>query len=264
MGNVAKKARSVVVGVKPTGVKSDRGVPVQLMPKIRARLIERFIFNFRLPIELLGRQLPSWLAPQSIEGASVGSFCVLDLDQVTFGPVPDELGLRNINCALRFGVIERETGTPAVYVTERNTNSRLGAFITSLGFPGEHRLVEASITSDASGSQIRVRDKEHALFSATVARESVLRSSVFRSLDEFSAFMAGGVRSYCPAKNPGCFNVVDLHKSDSTYEPLRVTDLTHDLFSESSGSSDAVQDSAVRTEHGRYVWEYVGQRNARK
>src|SRR5687768_5009019 len=114
-----------------------------LLPNIRARLIERFIFNFRFPADVLARQLPSWLVPHSIEGSSIGSFCVLDLDQVTFGPMPDELGLRNINCALRFGAIERATGTPAVYVAERNTNSRLGAFVTSLGFPGEHKLVDA-------------------------------------------------------------------------------------------------------------------------
>lgn len=264
MGIGASDVGYAVVGFKRTSCRMCEGVPVPMMPKIRARLIERFIFNFRLPAEVLERQLPAWLAPQSFDGASVGSFCVLDLDQVTFGPVPDQLGLRNINCALRFGVIERDTGVAAVYVTERNTNSRLGAFITSLGFPGAHRLVDASITNDAGGSQIRVRDGERALFSATVTPDAALHSSLFGSLSVFAAFMAGGVRSYCPAKNPGYFNVVDLHKQDPTYEPLRVADLTHDLFPGwSAGSSDVVLDSAVRTEDGRYIWEYLGQRNAR-
>lgn len=233
-----------------------------VLPNIRARLVQRYVFNFRIPPAELERRLPPWLTGQIIDGHCAGSFCILDLDHVTFGPVPETLGLRNINCALRFGVIDRQNGAAAVYVAERNTNSRLGAFITSLGFPGEHRHVGATITGDErAGFKLQVSEGRQLLFGAHAKRQLAFRSSLFGSLDAFAVFMAGGVRSYCPAKNDGQFNVVDLHKDDQTYEPLEVSALEPHILAEWTAGDPALSfDSAVRTSGGRYVWEYLGQR----
>lgn len=236
---------------------------MSIMPRIRARVLDRFIFNFRFPAAALAARLPAWLEPQVVGGAAVASFCVLDLDQVTFGPIPDQLGLRNVNCALRFGVIDRDSGTPAVYVSERNTDSRLGAFITSLGFPGHHRLVGVAIEPDVAGRAIRIDDGDRLVFAARMNPGRALTSTQFVSLDEFADFIAGGVRSYCPSRTPGQFSIVDLHKDDPTYSPLAIRDLQHDLFGDWGIShADAPLDSAIHTRDGRYVWEYVGQRGS--
>lgn len=236
---------------------------MSMLPRIRARVLDRFIFNFRFPASALAARLPHWLEPQNVGGAAVASFCILDLDQVTFGPVPDQLGLRNVNCALRFGVFDRSSKTPAVYVAERNTNSRLGAFITSLGFPGHHRHVDVAIRMEADGRAIRVDDGDRLVLAARVTPGTALTSSQFASIDAFAAFIAGGVRSYCPSRSPGRCSVVDLHKDDPTHTPLAVHDLRHDLFGEwGVSAADAPLDSAIHTSDGRYVWEYIGQRTA--
>ena len=232
-----------------------------VLPDIRARLGERFIFNFRVEPDLLQRHLPAWLEPQLFDGSAVASFCILDLHDVTFRPIPGPLGLRNINCAHRFGVLEKESGNPAVYVDERNTDSKLGAFITSLGFPGKHPYVDARIEKSETDWTIAVRDDaESPLFHGRVRPAAEFRSSLFASMDEFQEFLASGVRSFCPAVKASKWNVVDLHKKDSSYEPLAAEDVADRLLEHWASEGGAIEfDSAVRTAGGTYVWEYRGQ-----
>ena len=48
---------------------------MSILPAVRANLVERYIFNFRLPPTALANHLPvSWLVPQVLNGASVVSF----------------------------------------------------------------------------------------------------------------------------------------------------------------------------------------------
>jgi hypothetical protein len=114
---------------------------MSLMPAVRASLAERFIFNFRLPAEMLATYLPvPWLAPQEVQGYGVASFCILDLRGITVAPLAASIGLASISCAPRYAVLDLSSGSaaPAVFVTERQTNSAFGAWFTSLGFSAPH------------------------------------------------------------------------------------------------------------------------------
>ena len=227
------------------------------VPDIRARVVERLIFNFALPPEALARRLPPGLRPAVVHGAAVASFCILDLENVVFGPIPDRMGVRNVNCAHRFAVIDESTGEPSVYVVERNTNSRLGAFLSSLGFPGKHPWVDARIERDVDAWEVTIGD----LFSARARRAASLRSSLFPSLEVFAAFLASGVRSYCPAVKPDTLNVVDLHKEEGAYEALEAERVTDRLLSEWLDAPETLPiDSAMRNAGGAYRWQYCGQR----
>lgn len=232
------------------------------LPDIRARVVERFIFNFRLSPDLLQRHLPSGLRPLVLHGSAVASFCILDLDDVVFGPIPARLGVRNVNCAHRFAVIDESTGEPAVYVEDRNTDSRLGSFISSLGFPGRHARVEARIERDGDTWDITMGEGSDPLFSARARRATSLRSVLFPSPDRFAQFIAEGVRSYSPAVKPDMLNIVDLHKEDAAYESLEVERVTDRLLSQWLGAQETLQlDSALRTTGGTYLWRYCGQRS---
>ncbi|MGA7216706.1 MAG: hypothetical protein WBX38_00230, partial [Candidatus Sulfotelmatobacter sp.] len=92
---------------------------------VTANLVERFIFNFRLPPDKFAEQMPvKWLQPQIINGWSVASFCILRLDKVILWPLPGFLGMKTISCAYRCGVIDasQSPAGPSVYITDRNTN----------------------------------------------------------------------------------------------------------------------------------------------
>ena len=126
---------------------------MSLMPAVRASLAERFIFNFRLPMQMLASYLPiSWLAPQEVRGYGVASFCILDLRGITVAPLTTQIGLSSISCAPRYAVLDvsQEQASPAVFVTERQTNSAFGAYFTSLGFSAPHPEVEAVIDHQAT------------------------------------------------------------------------------------------------------------------
>ena len=98
----------------------------RLTRSVYARLVERFIFNFRISPDALDRRLPvRWLKPQVVNGYSVVSFCILRLERLMLWPLPSFLGFDTISCAYRCGVIDASAASPepSVYIISRNTDS---------------------------------------------------------------------------------------------------------------------------------------------
>jgi len=235
-----------------------------LIPRIvKATLLERFIFNFRLRPEELAKHLPvDWLKPQVFNGWSVASFCILKLNQVTVWPIPRFLGMQTISCAYRCGVIDTSAAPqgPAVYVTDRNTDlsiiARLGPWLLADSFP----MIRPTITDNGDSHSIRITylDREE-LFSAEAKKRpsGQFVSEVFPSLADFSAFIHGGIVSYAPSIYGDALTKIDLVKEDPAYEPL---DAEVD-FSKLDGlwaDADLEFDSAVRAHSGEYTWNYRG------
>ena len=92
---------------------------------IKSRMIERYIFNFRIRPKKLAERLPvKWLEPQVVNGWSAVSFCVLWLDRLTVTPIPPLLNFSTLSCAYRIGVIDNSgpAPEPSVYITNRWAN----------------------------------------------------------------------------------------------------------------------------------------------
>lgn len=239
---------------------------MNIIPPVRAELAERFIFNFRMPLDALAEYLPApWLQPQPVGGYGVASFCLLSLRHITVAPLPTTIGLNSISCAPRYAVLDISEGAPkpAVFVTERRTSSAFGAWFTSLGFSCRHPHAPARITHEDVDVRLSVKAPgDECPFSASVrpARES--RSALFASPAQFASFIAQGVTSYGLSRYPNKLTQVDLHKEDHGYEPLDVLSLQSPVL-EQWQDSGAVLDSAFRTGGGRYEWTYLGLREAR-
>ncbi len=236
-----------------------RQTPV--LPSVRAALAERFIINFRMRPEALAGFLPvPWLRPQPINGYGVVSFCILDLRGITVAPLPTLAGLRSISCAPRYAVLDasKEGAPPAVFVTERHTNSEFGAWFTTLGFSAPHPHVNAAIEHREDGTALRVSDPEQGdLFSASVRPTQALDSELLASKEAFAEFIAEGVSSYGRSRYEGRLTKLDLYKEDADYEVLAVDDVGGPLV-ERWQEAGAVLDSAFRTSGGRYEWAYHG------
>lgn len=153
---------------------------MSVLPSVRATLAERFLFNFRMPPDALRKYLPvSWLVPQPVHGFGVVSFCLLDLRNITVAPLPTVAGLSSVSCAPRFAVLDtlHEAGRPAVFVTERQTNSAFGAWFTTLGFSAPHPYVNVVIEHQETTMQLWVSTPEGGvLFGATVFETPILES----------------------------------------------------------------------------------------
>jgi len=230
------------------------------IPSVRALLAERFIFNFRMPAESMRQFLPvAWLSPATIGGHAIASFCLLDLRNITVAPLPLLAGLSSLSCAPRYAVIDESVDPPrpAVYVTERYTNSAFGGWFTSLGFSAPHPYVEASIRQTEDTIHLSVSDRGAALFEGTVRKTSEAASSSVFTPRTFASFIAEGVSSYGLSIYEGRLTKVDLHKADTVYEPLETISCGGPAV-EQWLRAGATFDSAYRTAKGRYEWTYHG------
>jgi hypothetical protein len=183
---------------------------------------------------------------------------MLDLRNITVAPLPAIAGLSSLSCAPRYAVVDHSTTPerPAVFVTERYTNSAFGAWFTSLGFSAPHPYVEASIKNTNDATELAVVEEGRTLFSGKVRRSSATYSSLF-DIRSFSAFIAQGISSYGLSIHGDRLTCVDLHKNDGVYEPLDVLDVSGELI-DGWLSEGAVLDSAFRTSNGQYAWSYRG------
>ena len=236
-----------------------------LLPRsVHARLIERFIFNFRVRPEVLTSHLPvPYLRPQVFQGWSVVSFCLLMLDRVMLSPLPSWPGLKTISCAYRCGIIDISGAepVPSVYILERYTDlamiSRLGPLVFSSALPH----VCTSLTREGAVCTLRVNHGDHQpLFSASVQPSTSSRkldSHLFDSLESFAHFMRLGVSSYTPAIYEDTLARVDLQKNDTYYEALTAT-VEYNLLDGLWPDAELTFDSVVRATGGLYKWTYRG------
>ncbi|GAA3293694.1 hypothetical protein Dvina_19565 [Dactylosporangium vinaceum] len=226
------------------------------LPSVRALVNERIIFNYRLPADYLKRLLPvAWLTPQLVDGSAVASVCVLRLSRVTAGPFPSVLGVHSVSSARRYGVLdERSGGSPAVFVSERTTNSALGSLFTAAGFSAQHDYLPAAIGDDGESILVTLGNDR---FTGRAVPASLWSSSLFPELEDFSTFLAEGVRSYGTSRREGRLTILDLFKEDRGYQPLAAREVGGSLV-QPWLDAGAVLDSVARTTDAKYRWTYHG------
>ncbi len=233
---------------------------MSLLPPVRATMHERFLFNFRLPPDVLAAHVPvPWLHPHIIRDHSIISFCTLNLQHITIAPLPTIAGLQSLSCAYRFAVVDtlQPQPTPAVYVPERYTNSPFGSWFTHLGFSAPHPLVHAAIEQIDTAITIRIAFPDgRLLFRARVDPTPSLQSRLFESNSAFADFIRAGMTSYGNSIRGQRLTKVDLDKTETVFEPLTVLDWDDALLS--TCGPDVQLDSAFRTAHGQYQWTYHG------
>jgi hypothetical protein len=247
---------------------------MSIIPTVSARMHERFIVNYRMPMEAMVGYLPApWLRPQEIHGYALASFCMLDLRGVIAEPLPSRVGLSMVSCAPRFAVVDHSTNppTPAVLVTERYTNSAFGSFVTKLGFSAAHGHVGATISHrdraavdpaavDPAAVDLRVTEDDGGVMFEAVVRPTLFTASpLFDSVDAFVATIAEGVRSFGVSRHVGRLTVLDLAKDDAAFEPFEALSVGGSVVNRWEADG-AVLDSVFRTTNARYAWTYHGLR----
>ena len=228
-------------------------------------MIERYIFNYRMPPSELKKRLPApWLEPQVVNGSSAVSFCILWLDRLTLSPIPPLLRFSTISCAYRIGVLDMSVDPPApsVYVTDRWADLPLISILGPLVLHDTIPVIKAAIGHERDGEthvQMSYSDGA-ALFSASVRPrlDGQMGSEVFGSVDDFAAFIKAGVSSFGPSLQPGILTKVDLYKEDVSYEPLTPSIEYSELVDEVWKDAGLQLDSAVRAKGAQYTWAYRG------
>lgn len=229
---------------------------------ISSRLVERYLFNFRVAPDILASRIPvRWLKPRVVNGWGVVSFCILRLEHVMLKPLPSLLGFSTTSCAYRCSVIDTsgKRPEPSVYIPGRSTDlalvSRFGPAVFSGAMPVIHTgIAHTPCSVDITASYLGGRS----MFSAKV-RPGIpekMGSQLFGSFDELADFIKGGVSSYTPSTRENLYSRVDLEEN-STYEPVDAA-IDYGCLDAAWRDSGLVFDSAMRAKDGCYNLTYMG------
>jgi len=228
---------------------------------IVAQMRERYIFNFRLRPEALRPHLPvKWLEPQIINGWCAVSFCILKLERITLWPIPPLINFSTVSCAYRIGVMDLSghQPEPSVYITDRNADLPIIVRTAPLLLADAIPALKAQMQKSSSSTRIQMRYMDgQPLFSGEVTPADKLQSAIFGSIDDFAAFIKGGVSSYTPSVLPDALARVDLYKEDASYQPMNA----QIQFSWLDGvwpETGMEFDSAVFASGAKYEWTYRG------
>jgi hypothetical protein len=235
-----------------------------LKPSVYGRLIDRYLFNFRVNPEVLESHLPpiEWLKPRIINGSGVVSFCLLRLEGVTLWPLPTQMGFDTVSCAYRCAVVDSSGASPepSVYVLGRNTNLPIASRFGSMLFSGAMKMIRTSIEGNGQHTDISASFLDgQKLFTARVrpAKAGRLDSKLFGSLDSFVDFIKGGASSYTPGTREGRYSRVDLTEDSNHYEAIDAA-VDYNRLDAMWPDADLVFDSAFRAGGGRYRLKYLG------
>lgn len=233
---------------------------------IKAKMVERYIFNFRMKPEDLEKHLPvSYLKPQVLNGWSVMSFCILNLERLTIPPIPPIFNFQTLSCAYRAGIIDYSKGIPepSVWITDRNTDFSIIKPLAPLIIRDFIPPIDAAIGHDRehgiAHTQFSFEDGQHYFSAQSKLAEDTfnMKSEVFNNVDEFSDFIKAGVSSYTPSSKKGYLASVDLVKEDVIYEALDAT-IEFSWLKEEWKNANMIFDSAVKATGSIYKWTYRG------
>ncbi|MEM7453058.1 MAG: hypothetical protein AAF456_01770 [Planctomycetota bacterium] len=231
-----------------------------ILPSVRARLKERFIFNFRLHPDVMQDYLPvDWLKPDEVRGHAIATFCVLDLSNITVSPLPAVAGFSSVSCAQRYAVLDStfQPAEPAVFVADRYTNSAFGSWFTKLGFSAPHPYAKAVVSCNSGITELVIEAENGDLLCSAEFEISDNDESAVFDVKSFAAFISKGVKSYGPSRHGDRLTKVDLLKDDTIYQPLTLRSIKGAAVDDWK-KNGGVFDSAYRTTGGVYEWQYHG------
>lgn len=120
-----------------------------------------------------------------------------------------------------------------VYIPRRDTSSRLNTLAGGRLFPGLHHPAHFDVEEEDDSYSIALRSRDGQVRLEVVGRlaSELPRDSVFRSLEEASAFFERGSLGYSATPKPGRFDGLELRSLSWRVEPLAVERVYSSFFS---------------------------------
>jgi hypothetical protein len=158
----------------------------------------------------------------------VAGICLIRLEQLRPRGCPAMLGVASDNAAHRIAVTwrdERGIEREGVYIPRRDTGALLNAVAGGRLFPGEPHYARFRIHEDLSGIDLKMETDDGGA-DVWLRAQSATRlpsSSCFGSLEEASAFFAGGSVGYSATRDGKRLDGLLLRTHAWHVEPLDVT-----------------------------------------
>src|SRR5262245_54097994 len=196
------------------------------IPVIRGVIARRILINFRVKPEAAAHLLPPPFRPRLIRGWAMAGICLIRLERLRPGFLPAALGLSSENAAHRIAV-EWDEGAlrnEGVFIPRRDTDSLFPRLAGGRVFPGVHHPATFRIASgpDRIEAAMESRDGEVRVRLVASAVREWPGGSVFRTLEEASAFFEGGAGGWSPGRRTGELEGLALRTDFWRVEPLGV------------------------------------------
>lgn len=204
------------------------------IPVMRGVIDRRILVNYHVEPDVLARLLPAPFRPKVVHGAGMVGICLIRLKKVRPPFLPPWLGISSENAAHRTAVEWDDNGTvrEGVHVRRRDTNSRLNALAGGRLFPGIHHHARFTVEETADRYSVALRSDDGVTTMSVRGRRAdhLPASSVFRSLEEASAFFRAGSLGYSATPDPSRFQGLELRCLSWEVEPLEVEEVRSSFF----------------------------------
>ncbi|SIQ66837.1 Uncharacterized conserved protein (COG2071) [Haladaptatus litoreus] len=224
---------------------------------IRGAIDRRILVNYRIAPDVLAEELPEPFRPQTVSGYGIGGICLIRLRNLRPRGVPSFLGMSSENAAHRIAVEWEEDGETrsGVYVSRRDTDSRLNSVLGGNLFPGIFNPASFEVDESNDRFEISMTSKVDGTRSALIGEsgDSLPEDSIFDSLQTASAFFENGSMGYSPTEQGGEYDAMDLHIPNWDVKPFSVESVESSYF-EDFPAETVEFDNALLMKNAYHEW----------
>ena len=220
------------------------------IPAIRAVMERRLLVNYRVDAGLLAALLPAPFRPVLVGGYGVAGICLIRLSRVRPEGVPARSGLTSENAAHRVAVCWDGPDGPVtgVYISRRDTSSRLAALAGGRLFPGLQHPARFRVEEHEGRFRVQAdsRDGVIRLLVSGHLAAGLPSGSIFADVASASRFFRCAPVGYAATPTEGRFDGVELETAGWGLRPLHLDEVSSSFFDdpERFPPGTAVADSA--------------------
>lgn len=233
------------------------------LPTIQGTIRRRILANFRVDPEVMQKQMPARFRPKLHDGFAVAGICMIRLEHIRPKLMPEVVGVDSENAAHRVAVLWDEDGrtNEGVFISRRDTNSRLNLLMGGRVFPGEHHESTFEVQESGAAINIRMQSVDEAVqvaLEGTISDE-LPSTSIFSSLAEASSFFEGGAVGYSVTRDEDRLDGLKLRTSEWRVEPLAVERVYSSYFSDETKfpKQSVTFDHALIMRNVAHEWQTV-------
>lgn len=222
----------------------------------------RILVNYRVAPVLVEAMLPRPFRPKLQEGFAIAGICLIRLEQVRPVGVPAFLGVNSENAAHRVAVVwEDEKGgqREGVYISRRDTNSRLNQLAGGRIFPGEHHAAVFNVKDNGNRIDFEMvsKDNEASVQIRGRTGEKLNPGSIFKEVGAASDFFEPGSLGYSATQKGDRLEGLRLKTLTWKIEPLDVEYLSSSFFDDEKrfARGAAAFDCALLMRNIEHEWQ---------
>jgi len=222
----------------------------------------RILVNFTVDPDIIRRILPEPFTPKIYEGKAIAGICLIRLKGIRPKGFPDLISISSENAAHRIAVEWMENGErkEGVYIPRRDSSSLINSLAGGRIFPGKHVHSKFNVKETNGHYHISFNSPDNTGISIDAdATEQFNADSIFKTLENASAFFEKGAIGYTPGGNKA--EGLRLTIYEWKVSALKVNEVSSTFFENENifPKGSVVFDDALLMTQINHEWNYIGE-----